>query len=157
MKSILKIIFCSVLNNITLQRLLYLFAFMSFGLGDGVTGGYIMNSRGPYIESNPIIRYLFINQGFEGMLLVKLSFTFVVLLLIHRIQGQSNVSAYWTVNMTLIALTSLGLVGVYFNLRALNGVIPPGLSQMLLIYAVLLLILIEAGEFIDRRVQENSI
>jgi len=156
MKTILKIIFYSVKNNITLQRLLYLFAFLSFGLGDAVTGGYIMNSRGPFIETNPIIRYLFINDGLEGVLLVKLSFTFILLLLIHRIQGKSNVSAYWTVNMTLIALTSLGLIGIYFNLMSLSAN-PPALSQMLFIYAFILLILIEAGDFIDRRVRENSI
>jgi len=156
MKTILKIIFYSVKNNITLQRLLYLFAFLSFGLGDAVTGGYIMNSRGPFIETNPIIRYLFINDGLEGVVLVKLSFTFILLLLIHRIQGKSNVSAYWTVNMTLIALTSLGLIGIYFNLMSLSAN-PPALSQMLFIYAFILLILIEAGDFIDRRVRENSI
>lgn len=156
MKPILKIILY-LLKNITLQRILYLFAFLSLGIGDGVTGAYIMNSNGPFIESNPIIRYLFITQGFEGVVLVKLSFTFVVLLIIHRLQGQSDGSAYWTVNMTLIALTSLGLTGVYFNMRVLNGVNPPGLSQMLIIYAVFLLILIEAGDFIDRRVKENYI
>jgi uncharacterized protein YybS (DUF2232 family) len=156
MKPILKIIFFSVLKFITLQRLLYLFAFLSFGLGDGITGAYIMKSTGPDIESNPIIRYLFIAHGFEGVVLVKLSVTFLVLLLIHRIQGQSNVRAYWTVNMTLIALTSLGLIGIYFNMRALS-VNPPALSQILFMYAVFLLIFIEAGDFLDRRIQENSI
>ena len=156
MKTILKIIFCTVSNKITLQRLLYLFALLSFGLGDGVTSGYIMNSQGPYIESNPVIRYLFITKGFEGMILVKLLFTVALLLLIHRIQGKSDVSSYWTVNMTLIALTSLGLIGIYFNTKAFS-VNPPALSQMLFIYAILLLIFIEAGDFMDKRIQKNSI
>ncbi len=151
MKQVPKMLFLSVLKNITIQSLLYFFAFLSFGVGDGVTGAYIMNARDPYIESNPIIRYLFMTRGYEGMLLIKVLFTLVVLLTILRIQRQYGGNVYWTVNMTLIALISLGLIGVYFNIGALNGIKPLAQDKILFIYAILALIFIETGDFIDRR------
>ncbi len=59
-------------NKIKLQHVLYFTAFLTFGIGDGITGAYMMEKLGAGIEANPIARYLFINLGFGGMVMAKI-------------------------------------------------------------------------------------
>jgi len=131
---------------------LYFLAFLTFGIADGITGGYMMEIRGPYMESNPILRDLFIIQGFDGMLFVKLLSTLMLLLVIHIYENHSRENIYWTVNGTIIAIISEGVMGMYYNTRAINGEIPPSPGQVIFIFAAMVLIFIEIGAFIDKRI-----
>ncbi len=141
-----------ILKSITLQRGLYCLAFLAFGIGDGLTGAYMMDARGPYIEANPVIRDLFLTAGFNGMILFKLWATFMLLLVIHIRQGQSLEKVYWTVNGVLFAIIAGGLTGVYFNMNVINGAIPPEPDLIIIIYAALVLVFIEIGSFMDNHV-----
>ncbi len=148
--SVLKLItICA--EKINLQHVLYLLAFLIFGIGDGITSAYMIDMRGVAIEANPIMRFLFITQGFEGMILAKVWFTFAMLLAVYIVQLRSPAKMYWSVNGFLIALIIGGSMAVNANLNALAGEVPSGPGGILFTYIVLALILIEIGDNVDKR------
>ncbi|MDP2841155.1 MAG: hypothetical protein Q8O17_02610 [Candidatus Methanoperedens sp.] len=152
----LKLITIFLVYNINLQYVLYFTAFLAFGIGDGITGAYMMDTLGTGIESNPIARYLFMEQGFGGMVMVKIWFTFLILLSTHIIQLRSPDRMYWTVNGFLIALTAGGLMATNANLTALAGEIPQAPGEIIFTYLALVLILTEIGSFADGRTQDTA-
>lgn len=141
-----------IVYSITLQRVLFLTAFLTFGIGDGVTSAYMMESKGPYSESNPLIRGMFITLGFEGMIIIKLWVTFIMLLATHVVQVRSKDNIYWTINGFLIAQIAAGVMGIYANLSALGGEIHPEAGDIVLLYLAFVVILTGAGDFIDKHV-----
>lgn len=146
---VLKALVIIILKNITLQRGLYCLAFLAFGVGDGITGAYMMNTLGPYSEANPVIRALFMIEGFDGMVMFKLWITFMMLLAIY-VKSYSN--GYWTVNGVLFAIIAGGFMGIYSNMSVINGAVPPEPGGILLIYAAMVLIFIQIGSFIDTHI-----
>ncbi len=56
---------------------------------------------------------------------------------------------YWTMNGFLVALTAGGLMAVNANLTAVAGQIPQAPDGIIFIYLLLVLILTEAGSFVD--------
>ena len=149
MSRVLKALVIIILKNITLQRGLYCLAFLAFGVGDGITSAYMMNTLVPYSEANPVIRALFMIEGFDGMVLFKLWITFMMLLAIY-VKSYSN--GYWTVNGVLFAIIAGGLMGIYSNMSVINGAVPPEPGGTLLIYAAMVLIFIQIGSFIDTHI-----
>lgn len=145
----LKFIVIFLLNKINLQHVLYFTAFLTFGIGDGITGAYLMDTLGIGAESNPIARYLFIEQGFSGMVMAKIWFTFVILLATHIVQLRSSEKMDWTVNGFLIALTAGGVMAINANMTALAGEIPPAPGEIIFTYLALVLMLTEIGSFVD--------
>src|SRR5574337_2132190 len=95
-------------KKLNLQHILYLAAFITFGIGDGITGAYMMSVRGAGIEANPIAGYLFTAHGFDGFVIAKAWFTLVILVASYMIQLKSPIDMYWTVNGFLTALTAGG-------------------------------------------------
>lgn len=137
--------------EINVQHILYLTAFLAFGIGDGVTGAYMMESLGPNAESNLIMRYLFTTQGFEGMMMGKIWFTVVILLATHIVQSRSPDSMYWAVDGFLIAVTAGGVMAVNANLTAITGGIPQAPGDIIFAYLALVLVLTEIGSIMDKR------
>ncbi len=146
---VLKALVVIILKNITLQRGLYSLAFLSFGVGDGITSAYMMSTQSPYSEANPVIRASLMIEGFDGMVLFKLWMTLIMLLAIY-VKSYSN--GYWTVNCVLFAIIAGGLIGIYSNMSVINGAVPPEPGGILLIYAAMVLIFIQIGNFIDTRI-----
>jgi len=145
---ILRLLLILVSRKINLQHVLYLSAFLTFGLGDGITGALMMHEHGAGIEANPLIGYLFTMQGFDGVITGKMWLTLTILFATYIIQLKSP-DMYWTVNGFLIALTAGGLMAINANLTALAGGIPSAPGAIVLVYLILMFILIEIGSFVD--------
>ncbi len=131
------------------QHILYITAFLTSGIGDGVTAAYVMSVLGAGIEANPAASYLFATYGFNGQVIAKMWLTFVVLFAVFVIQLKSLTNMYWTMNDFLVALTAGGLMAVNANLTAVAGRIPQAPDEIILIYLFLVLILTGAGSFVD--------
>lgn len=138
-------------RKLNLQHILYLAAFITFGIGDGVTGAYMMSMHGAGIEANPIAGYLFTVHGFDGFVVAKAWFTLVLLIASYIVQLKSPTDMYWTVNGFLMALTAGGLMAVNANLSAIAGKITAAPGEIILAYLFLVLVLTEAGSIIDGR------
>lgn len=147
---ILKLATVLAVKNINLRHVLYLTAFLTFGLGDGITAAYMMERLGTGIESNPFARYLFMEHGFGGMVMGKVWFTILIFLVIYIIQLKSSEGTYWTVNGFLIALTAGGLMAVNANLTALAGEMPQAPGVIIFTYLAMVLMFTEIGGFVDR-------
>ena len=148
---ILRLLVILLVRKINHQHILCFTAFLTFGVGDGITGALMMNARGAGIEANPIMRYLFISQGFEGIVTGKVWFTLILLFAVYITQLRSSTSIYWTVNGFLIALTAGGLMAMYANLAAMAGEVPASLEIIIIIYLFLTFVFVEIGSFVDRR------
>lgn len=148
---IIKLAILFAIKRIKLQHVLYFTAFLTFGIGDGITGAYMMEKLGAGIEANPIARYLFINHGFGGMVMAKMWITGVILFAAYIVELKSSESMYWTVNGFLIALTAGGIMAVNANLTAIAGEIPHAPSDIIFAYLTLVVALTEVGSFVDRR------
>lgn len=149
---LIKLIILFVARKINLQHILYLTAFLTFGIGDGITGAYMISKLGTDIESNPIVRYLFMTQGFGGIVMAKVLITVVIFFATYSVQMRSADSMYWSVNGFLVALTVGGVMAVNANLGALAGEITQAPSEIIFTYLALVLILTEAGSFVDKRI-----
>ncbi|VVB88679.1 Uncharacterised protein [uncultured archaeon] len=145
---ILRLLLILASRKINLQHILYLIAFLTFGLGDAITGALMMHERGAAIEANPFIGYLFTTQGFDGVITGKVWLTLLILFATYIIQLKSP-DMHWTVNGFLISLTIGGLMAVNANLTALAGGIPQAPGAIIVVYLVLMFILIEIGSFVD--------
>lgn len=148
--SFLELITLYAAEKVNIQHILYFTAFLAFGIADGVTGAYMMESLGANAESNLIVRYLFTTQGFEGMMIAKIWFTVVILLAIHMVQLRSPDSMYWAVNGFLIALTAGGAMAANANLTAIAGGIPQAPGEIIFAYLALVLVLTEIGSMRDK-------
>ncbi len=115
----------------------------------GVTAAYMMSLLGAGIEANPAASYLFTTYGFNGVMLAKMWFTFAMLFAVFVIQLKSPTNMYWTINGFLAALTAGGIMAVNANLTAVSGLTPEAPGEIILIYLFLVLILTEAGSFVD--------
>jgi hypothetical protein len=150
----LKILMIFIVKKINMQHFLFLTAFLIFGVGDGITAAFMMEIRGAWIEANPIYSFLFTTQGFYGFILTKIWLTFVMLLAIYIVQLRASSNIYWTVNGFLIALIAGGLMAVNANLTAIAGKISQSPDTIILSYLVLMVVLIEAGSFLDEHYQK---
>lgn len=138
-------------RRLNLQHTLYLAAFITFGIGDGITGAYMMSVYGAGIEANPVASYLLTMYGFDGLIASKVWFTLILLFTSYIIQLKSPTDMYWTVNGFLSALTAGGLMAVNANLSAIAGKVTAAPGEIILAYLCLVLVLTEAGSIIDGR------
>ncbi len=139
------------IRKLNLQHVLFLAAFLTFGIGDGVTAAYMMSMHGAGIEANPIVSYVFTVYGFDGVVVAKMWITAMMLFAAYIIQLKSPMNMYWTVNGFLTALTAGGLMAINANLSAAAGKITAAPAEIILMYLLLILILTEIGSFVDGR------
>lgn len=138
------------------QAFLAVGAFVTFGVGDGVTGALMMKLCGTLAEANPIMRYLVDTQGYIGLVMFKLWITMALLSIVIIIQDRSNESTYWTTNGFLVAFGIGGILATTSNLmrtfsfEILGNSTP---SPLLVIFAYLLLTvtLVAIGGAVDRK------
>jgi len=150
---VLKLATIFAVRKVNLQHILYFTAFLTFGVGDGITGAYMMEKLGTGIESNPFVRYLFTTQGFGGVVMAKIWITVAILLATYIVWLRSAYSMYWSINGFLIALTAGGVMAINANLTALTGEIPQAPGEIIFVYISMVLVLTEVGSFLDRRTE----
>lgn len=90
-----KLVILFAVKKLNLQHVLYFAAFLTFGIGDGITAAHMMEKLGAGIESNPLARYVFMTQGFGGMVMAKIWITVVILFATYIVQMRSAGSMYW--------------------------------------------------------------
>ncbi len=150
---VLKLATIFAVRRVNLQHVLYFTAFLTFGIGDGITGAYMMEKLGTGIESNLFLRYLFTTQGFESVVMAKIWITVAILLATYIVRLKSAYSMYWSINGFLIALTAGGIMAINANLTALAGEIPQAPGEIIFVYISMVLVLTEVGSFFDRRTE----
>ena len=138
------------------QAFLAVGAFITFGIGDGITGALMMTLHGTSAEANPIMRYLIDTQGSIGLIMFKLWITMSLLSIVIIIQDRSKESTYWTTNGFLVAFGIGGALATTSNLMRtfsfdIFGYSTPSPILVILVYFMLTIGLITLGGYIDRK------
>ena len=138
------------------QAFLAVGAFVTFGIGDSVTGALMMNLCGTSAEANPIMRYLLDTQGCIGLILFKLWITMALLSIVIIIQDQSTESTYWTTNGFLVAFGIGGVLATTSNLMRtfsfdIFGYGTPSPILVILVYFMLTIGLVALGGMADKK------
>ncbi len=131
-----------------LQRLLFLLAFLTYGIGDGVTAAYMMDRTGVIREINPVMRFMYASYGAQGVISIKIWFTFLILFLIWIISRRTN--TYWTINGFLSALCVGGAMAMRANLMAAYGMTPPSASSVIMAFLFLTVLFVMIGDMMDK-------
>lgn len=152
---IIGLTFLYIFRHNTVQRVLATLAFLTFGIGDGLTGAMLMETRGIGAESNFIAQRIFATSGFTGMILGKIFITMVILTVVFAFYTLSNRRNYWMTNGFLAALTAGGLMAINANLSAITGIPFSSPAEIISIYLSMVLIFTEAGELIDRHMEKQ--
>lgn len=148
---ILKLFTNLVIRKLNFQHFLFFTAFLTFGLGDGITAAIMMENHGAGIEANPVAKNIFLAHGPEGLTTAKIWFTLIILFAVQVVQLASSSNMYWTINGFLAALTAGGLMAMDANISATTGNVYMAPGEVIFIYLVLVLIFTEFGSFIDGR------
>lgn len=144
-----------------LQLYLTLGALITFGIGDSITGAFMMSFCGACAESNPITRHIMETQGSIGLILFKLWVTIALLTVIIAVQRSSVEPIYWTTNGFLFSFGVGGFLATTANLMQTFqfefldiGVQFPVI--IILIYLSLTVTFTVYGSVIDNRAKEKG-
>jgi len=146
---VLKLFLTVIIKKLNFQNILMFLTFLTFGIGDGVTGAYMMEVRGAEMEFNPLIRDAFIYHGFTSAILTKCVLALIILLAIYNVHIKSHDNTYWTINGFLIALSIGGLMAINSNINAINGNAYTSPYKVIIIFLGLVVIFVQIGSFID--------
>ncbi len=132
-----------------LQILLFVLAFLAFGIGDTITSLKMIEQKGIMGEGNLLVRYIITNYGIADFIAIKVVITLVILLLPFFILDRS---AYWSISGYLVSFIIAGILGIVLNLKAANYE-PLFLSpeQTMAIFMITVLLLTGIGDEIDKR------
>ena len=136
---------------INTQRIFFFLSFMTFGIGDALTGALLMSTKGIHAESNNLFKYLYETHGPGGFITIKLTLTAILLITVFIIHRQSNGKCYWMTTGWLAALCIGGVMAITANLQAVMGLTYMGPIDILLSYFILTILFIQAGDLIDRK------
>ncbi|MCE8427778.1 MAG: hypothetical protein J5U19_05225 [Candidatus Methanoperedens sp.] len=135
-----------------LQGALYLLAFLTLGLGDGISFLWMIQQQGIMKEGNPIIIFIILNYGTSTFLEIKMLFYMVILYLTLLVQKWSEEPIYWTVNFCLILFIIIGTLLTILNIQAArNDNLFLSLDQILILFMILVMIFTAIGQKIDAR------
>ena len=132
-----------------LQFLLFMLAFLAFGIGDTITSLKMIEQKGIMGEGNLLVRYIIINYGILNFIAIKIGITLVILLLPFFIIDKS---AYWIISGYLVSFIIAGILGMILNLKAANYeplFISP--DQAMVIFMISVLLLTSIGDEVDKR------
>lgn len=140
----------------TIQFSLAAVVFLTFGIGDGFTGAYMMKICGIMAEVNPFARHIVETQGCIGLIFSKLWMTFVLLSIVIRVENVSKHPMYWMTNGFLVALGLGGIMATIANLMricdlSVFGYGVPSPLLIIQIYTCLMFVLVLFGNLIDNR------
>jgi len=134
-----------------LQFVLFLLAFFAFGIGDTISSIHLIEHKGIMGEGNLIVRYLILNYGISNFIAIKISVSLLILFLPFLL---INKTVYWMMSGFLISFIFAGTLGTVLNIQAaMNGVPYLSPEQAIVIFMLLVLILTNIGDEIDKRVQ----
>ncbi len=131
-----------------LQGALFLLAFLTFGIGDTISSIMMIGQRGIMGEANPLIRYIILNYGTSEYIVIKLSFTIVILFVPFLIVNEET---YWTISGYLVSFIAAGILGTVLNIQAVRDerlLFSP--EQVIFLFLILVLVLTSIGEEIDK-------
>lgn len=137
-----------LISTANLQRLLFLLSFLTYGVGDGVTAAYMMDRTGVAREVNPVMRFFYASYGAQGVIGIKIWFTFLILFLVWSVSRKTD--AYWTVNGFLSALSVGGMMAMRANLMAAWGMTPPSASSIIMTFLFLVVLFVMIGDVMDK-------
>lgn len=149
---IIGLLFQYIVKRIKTQQIISILVLLTFGLGDALTAAMMMDARGIRGEANPVVSYIYANNGLMGLIAVKISFTLILLFIASLVYWRSNGRSYWMVNGFLISLVIFGVMATISNLQAALGFSFMAPSNILLMYLGTTLIFVEAGDIIDNRI-----
>ena len=149
-QKVLKPFYHHFFKQINIQHIFFFLAFIIYGIGDGVTGAILMNTKGIYAESNLFFRFLYETFGLMAFIATKVLLTCILLLVAFIIYKLSNGHNYWMINGWLAALSIGGIMAVHANLRAVIGLPYPNPNSIIFLYIILTFILVETGVYVDR-------
>lgn len=132
-----------------LQGALFLLAFLTFGIGDTISSIMMIGQRGIMGEANPLIVYIILNYGTLYFLVIKISFTIVILIMPFLIVDEPT---YWTISGYLVSFIAAGTLGTILNIQAARDerlLFSP--EQVIFLFLILVLVLTSIGEEIDKR------
>jgi len=135
-------------STANLQRLLFLLSFLTYGVGDGVTAAYMMDKRGATYEVNPIVRFMYASSGAQGVIVIKIWLTFLILFSVWIISRRSN--TYWTINGFLSALCVGGAMAMRANLMTAWGMTSPSASSIIMTFLILTVLFVMLGDLMDK-------
>lgn len=141
---------------INIQNILTIVTILTLGLTDSYTSAIMMQQKGSFIESNPIISYIYNEYGFWSVITFKIFCTIILILMIYRVQKIYKESMYWKINGLLMSLSVFGILGTMANMRAIDNLTLVSPMQFIIIYLVMAVLFINIGDHIDRYV-ENKI
>ncbi len=142
-------------DKITLQRILYLLALATFGIGDGVTAAYMIERSGPVREINPMVKLAYFYSGGQGIVFVKTWLTILILSFVWSISRRKN--TYWMVNGFLFALFIGGIMAMRANMMAGMGMVPPSPISIVLTYLLLAVLFVTIGDEIDQLLEAKRV
>ncbi|MBW6471260.1 MAG: hypothetical protein K0A90_08580 [Methanosarcinaceae archaeon] len=130
------------------------FAFITFGIGDGVTSAYMIHINGIMAEANPLVRSVVESHGLTGLIFFKMYTTFILLSIAVILEKRSKDSSYWMTNGFFTALAIGGVMATTANLMRVYGFEVlgfgmPSPAQLILVYLGLTFAFVTVGEFMD--------
>ena len=132
-----------------LQGLLYILAFITFGIGDSISGLWMIGERGIMNEANPLARHIIYEYSLRGFIEFKIWITIMVLLIPFMVRGRE--SNYWMTNGYLFSFIAAGTLATIMNYSAAQHedfFLSPG--QVIIIFLGMVCLLTYSGDKIDR-------
>jgi general stress protein CsbA len=139
----------SISRRINSMHIFCILALITFGMGDALTAAKMMETIGVNAEYNTFISTIYADYGLLPFMAIKVSLTALLIISSLLIYWQSKGRSYWMINGFLISLTIGGIMATMANVQATAGL--PFISPMKFnfLFLGLVLILVEAGDFID--------
>ncbi len=94
------------------------------------------------------MRFLYASYGAQGVIGIKIWFTFLILFLVWIISRRTN--TYWTINGFLSALCVGGIMAMRANLMAAYGMTPPSASSVIMAFLILTVLFVMIGDMMDK-------
>lgn len=152
---VIKLLEHGSVNQRILQYFLFCTAFLTFGVGDAVTGALLIKTRGIEMESNQVLGYLYQLYGPFGFITIKVCFTCFLLLMFVMICRRSPGNHYWVINGFLVSISLFGIMAIQANLRAVAQVTYWAPSTILMMYLIQVILLLNMGDLADRHQQRR--
>jgi hypothetical protein len=138
------------------QLFLLLSAVITFGFCDGITAMLLIYLKGYSAEYSVILRYFAATSGLVSMFLFKV-ITVTALILLPVFLQKKDGSEVWKINGFLFAFVVGGFLASLDNISAItNGA--PFIEPRTVIgsFIVLLIVLVEIGDIMDRRAKSSA-
>ncbi len=143
-----------IFSRAGIQLVLFIIAFLTFGVADGMSASHMMSVQGASFESNPFARKLYLYAGAEYLIAAKIWLAVILLTAVYLIYRR-NKGMYWTINGFLLALIIGGSMAALANIHAATG-ISYYIDGVIFSYLVVVGVFMGAGCVLDRFYAEDT-